>query len=159
MDDELIVWDSLAILEYLSEQYLDGGGWPAEPKARAIARSISHEMHSSFANLRHEMPMNVRRSCRGVDLSPAAQHEVERVRELWCRCRSEFGNGGKWLFGNFSIADAMYAPIAFRFHSYAIALDSIENDYLQTILNTPAIHQWRVEAKRESEVISWAERD
>ena len=157
LDGDLVVWDSLAILEYLSEQHLDGAGWPPDPAARAIARSISSEMHSSYVNVRHEMPMNVRKQFPGVTLSPAAEREVLRIVQLWQRCRREFGQEGEWLFGHFSIADAMFAPIALRLHGYNVPLQAVERDYVHTILNQPAIQEWIEAGKLEAEIIEDAE--
>jgi glutathione S-transferase len=153
VDGDLIIWDSLAILEYLSEKYLGGTGWPGQEAARAIARSVSCEMHSSYANLRSELPMNCRKTFHGIELSPAAAREVGRIKSLWRRCRSEFGKAGEWLFGDFSIADAMFAPIALRFHGYGIPLEGIEKEYVQTVLTQPAILEWIEAGKAETEII------
>lgn len=153
-DGDFMVWDSLSILEYLAEQYPASNGWPDDQKARAFARSISAEMHSSFAHLRSELPLNCRRKSSGIQLSPAAQNDVERVKELWRRCRSEYGRGGEWLFGQFSIADAMYAPVALRFSSYDIPLTGVESSYVQSILGHPAIVEWMETGKLEKEIIA-----
>ncbi len=151
-DGDLIVWDSLSILEYVSEQYLDGKGWPVDPKARAIARSISAEMHSSFSNVRNDMPMNCRKQFQ-IEFSEETQHEIERIKTLWQKCRTEFGAGGEWLFGEFSIADAMYAPIVIRFNGYGVPLDGIEKAYVENMLNNPHIQAWTEAGKIEKEVI------
>jgi glutathione S-transferase len=153
VDGERVVWDSLAILEYLSEQYLNGNGWPSDVTARAVARSISNEMHSSFTNVRGEMPMNVRKQFRNFKLSPAAQREVERISALWRRCRKEIAGEGQWLFGAFSIADAMYAPIVLRLHGYGIELGDVESQYVQTVLEQPVIQEWIAAGEREREII------
>lgn len=153
-DGELVVWDSLAILEYVSETYLQGGAWPKAVEARAIARSISAEMHSSFTNVRSELPMNCRKRFDSIILSEAAKHEVRRIASLWKHCRTDFGRGGDWLFGEFSIADAMYCPIALRFYGYSIPLDGVEADYVQTVLSHPAIMEWIEAGKNETEVIA-----
>lgn len=153
MDDELVVWDSLAILEYVSETYLAGKGWPSDHSARAVARSISAEMHSSFANVRNEMPMNCRVHLDSINLSQEAEHEVERIKSLWRKCRSQFGGGGEWLFGDYSIADAMYAPIALRFNGYSIPLTGPEADYVKSVLNQPGIKEWMEAGKRETQII------
>lgn len=153
IDNGLEVWDSLAILEYLSETYTQGQGWPQEKKARAIARSVSAEMHSSFANVRNEMPMNCHREPKSIDLSETALREVERIKTLWRQYRTEFGNGGEWLFGDFSIADAMFAPVVIRFNGYAVSLQGIEADYLQSTMNHPAVIEWIEAGKQETEVI------
>jgi len=130
-DDDLIVWDSLSILEYVSEKYLQGKGWPHDDKVRATARSVSAEMHSSFMNVRNEMPMNCRKKFKDI----------------------KFGSDGEWLFGKYSIADAMYAPIALRFHGYNIPLEGVEADYVQSVLNQPCIIEWIEAGKNEKEII------
>jgi len=152
-DDDLIVWDSLSILEYVSEKYLQGKGWPHDDKVRATARSVSAEMHSSFMNVRNEMPMNCRKKFKDIKLSAEAEREVERIKTLWRYCRREFGSDGEWLFGKYSIADAMYAPIALRFHGYNIPLEGVEADYVQSVLNQPCIIEWIEAGKNEKEII------
>ena len=152
-DGDLIVWDSLSILEYISEKYLDSNGWPINPKARALARSVSSEMHSSFTNVRNELPMNCRKKFHNIRLTSEAEKEVERIISLWRQCRNEYGSEGEWLFGKYSIADAMYAPIALRFDGYSIPLEGVENDYVRSVLNHPSIIEWVEAGKEESEVI------
>ena len=158
-DGDLEVWDSLAILEYLSENYLASNGWPVEKKARALARSISAEMHSSFINLRSELPMNCRKKFNNISLTTGAEREVERIRFLWRSCRTQFGDHGEWLFGKYSIADAMFAPIAIRFSGYSISLDGIEQTYVQSVLTQPCILDWITAGKVEKEVIGENEID
>ncbi len=152
-DGELEVWDSLSILEYISEQYLSGNGWPVDAQARAVARSISSEMHSSFFNVRNELPMNCRKEFSGIQLSEGAEKEIERIKSLWNTCRNEYGGEGEWLFGNYSIADAMFAPVALRFSGYNIPLDGIEQEYVKSVLAHPAIIEWIEAGKLETEVI------
>lgn len=159
VDGDLEVWDSLAILEYLSEKYLDGGGWPRELNARAIARSVSCEMHSSFANVRKELPMNCRKHFRNIRLTSGAEREIERIRALWRQCRSQYGGEGEWLFGEYSIADAMYAPIALRFEGYGIPLGDVERAYVESVLKQPAMIEWIDAGKVETEVIEEDEID
>jgi glutathione S-transferase len=153
-DGELVVWDSLAIMEYLSDKYLEGRGWPADEKARAVARSVSAEMHSSFANVRSEMPMNLRKHFPDYQLSEAALREVGRIKSLWRLCREQYGQGGEWLFGDYSIADAMYAPIVMRFVGYDVPLEGIEKAYAESVLKQPAIQEWIEAGKAEIEVIA-----
>lgn len=153
-DGELLVWDSLAIMEYLSERYLDGGGWPVDETARAVARSVSAEMHSSFSHVRGEMPMNLRKHFPNYQLSDAALREVERIKSLWRMCREQYGQGGEWLFADYSIADAMYAPIVMRFVGYDVPLDGIEKAYVESVLNQPALQEWIDAGKMEVEVIN-----
>jgi glutathione S-transferase len=152
-DGELIVWDTLAILEYLSEKFLSGGGWPQGERARAIARSVSAEMHSSFVHLRSEMPMNCRKKFQNIQFSTDAMRDVDRVKSLWRRCRTEFASTGEWLFGDYSIADAMFAPVALRFAGYSIPLDGVEKSYVESVLHQPAIIEWIEAGKAEIEVI------
>ena len=152
-DGDLIVWDSLAILEYVSEQYIEGRGWPENKNARAMARSLCAEMHSSFNHLREALPMNCRKIFRNYPVSAQAQHEIDRVKEIWRKCRNEYGQQGKWLFGEFSAADAMYTPIALRFAGYDVELNDDEQAYVDTILNHPDIQAWVTASKAESEII------
>lgn len=156
-DGELVVWDSLSILEYVSEIYLNNKGWPEDQNARAVARSVSAEMHSSFSNIRNELPMNCRKIFENIELSHEALQEIERIKLLWRRCRSEYGKNGEWLFGDFSIADAMYAPIALRFYGYGISLTDVEGKYVNSVLNHPGIIEWIDAGKLETEVIEAAE--
>jgi len=158
-DGSLLVWDSLAILEYVSEKYLDSGGWPQDSNARAVARSISCEMHSSFSNVRNEMPMNCRKKFQKIELSSAALKEIDRIKDLWRQCRSQFGANGEWLFGDYTIADAMYAPIALRFYGYSIPLTGVEETYIQSVLRQPGIIDWIEAGKAETEILEENEID
>ncbi|MDH5767281.1 MAG: hypothetical protein OEZ38_14795 [Gammaproteobacteria bacterium] len=148
-----MIWDSLAILEYISETYLDSSGWPVDPEARYLAKSISCEMHSSFFNLRNELPMNCRKKFNDIRLSSEAEHEIDRIKKLWRQCRTRYGEGGEWLFGEYSIADAMFAPIALRFEGYSIPLNGIEESYVNSVLKQPGIIEWIDAGKSEIEVI------
>jgi len=152
-DGELIVWDSLSILEYMSEAYLDDKGWPDDIKARSVARSISAEMHSGFFNVRNELPMNCRKKFENIKLSQGAEREIQRIAGLWRRCRNVFGSNGEWLFGNYSIADAMFAPVALRFSGYGISLSGVEAEYVESVLKHPGIIEWVEAGKLETEVI------
>ena len=152
-DGGLLVWDSLSILEYISDKYLESGGWPQELNARALARSVSCEMHSSFYHLRNELPMNCRKKFQNIKLSPVAERDIERIKTLWRQCRTQFGGEGEWLFGKYSIADAMFAPIALRFEGYCIHLGEVEHAYVQSVLKQPSILEWIESGKVEKEVI------
>jgi glutathione S-transferase len=152
-DGDLVIWDSLSILEYISENYLDSKGWPEESGARAIARSLSAEMHSSFTGVRNELPMNCRKKFQGIELSSQTEGEIERIKMLWRKCRREFGAQGEWLFGKYSIADAMFAPVALRFEGYGIPLTGVEKAYVNSVLNQPCIIEWIASGKLEREVI------
>lgn len=152
-DDELVVWDSLSILEYISEKYLNNRGLPTEVRARSVARSISSEMHSSYFNVRNELPMNCRKKFENIELSANAEREIDRIKYLWRKCRNEYGNKGEWLFSEYSIADAMFAPIALRFDGYGVPLSGIEGDYVKSVLKHPGIVEWIEAGKLETEVI------
>ena len=148
-DGDVRVWDSLAIAEYANERWLEGRGWPADTAARALARSISAEMHSGFAALRNELPMNCRKRVRNHPVSTDAQRDIARVKAIWCEARERFGQVGPFLFGAFGIADAMYAPVVLRFISYDVALDPVERAYADAILALPALREWRDETVHE----------
>ena len=143
------VWDSLAICEHIAECHPAAGLWPSEPAAKAIARSVAAEMHSGFAALRSAMPMNVRRHSPGMTFSPAVLAEVERIVEIWERCRGQFGTGGPFLFGSFSIADCMYAPIVMRFRTYEPALPPVAAAYCEAVSSWPAVVEWVAAACQE----------
>ncbi|MDX2503863.1 MAG: glutathione S-transferase family protein [Gammaproteobacteria bacterium] len=153
LDGEFIVWDSLAILEYLAEKFPQHQGWPENFKDRAMARSMCAEMHSSFPTMRNELPMNCRKTFSSVKLSDVASEDIERVTALWRYFRRRYMGKGPWLFGNFSIADAMYAPVVLRFKGYGIALNEIEQEYSDHILSQKAIIDWCESGKKESEII------
>jgi glutathione S-transferase len=143
------VWDSLAIAEYINETFLGGRAWPADAKARAFARSISAEMHSGFSALRNEMPMNCRKRVDDHPSSEACKGDIARVKSIWREARQRFGNGGDFLFGTFCIADAMYAPIMFRFLSYGVPLEGVERAYADTLRALPAIADWLADTAAE----------
>jgi len=157
LDDDLIVWDTLSIMEYVSEKYLNNIGWPIDANARAVARSVSAEMHSSFFDLRNELPMNCRKEFPGFNISAGVQTDIDRIAELWRKYRLEYGDGGDWLFGNYSIADAMYAPVVLRLKGYGVTLGDIEESYMQTVLSQSAMQEWIEAGKQEKEVIEMDE--
>ncbi len=152
IDKTTEIWDSLAICEYISEQYLNGHGWPSDPLARARARSASSEMHSSFMQLRSAMPMNCR-ARRTIQLTDAVRSDIKRIDELWCELRSEYGQSGAWLFGEFSIADCMYAPVAARFNTYRPDLSDESQRYLREVINHPQMRSWYALAEAEPETL------
>jgi glutathione S-transferase len=149
IDGDVRVWDSLAIAEYANERFLAGRGWPSDPSARGYARSIAAEMHSGFSALRNAMPMNCRKRLRDFPLSDNVANDVSRVQAIWCDARDRFGRGGAFLFGEFTIADAMYAPVVFRFVSYGVALDDVSRAYVDTMLSLPAMQAWLADAATE----------
>lgn len=153
VDGGLTVWDSLAICEYLAEKHPEKRLWPADVQARANARSICAEMHSGFASLRSQMPMNVRARMPGRGKPPEVRADIGRIEAMWNDCRTRYGNQGPFLYGQFSIADAMYAPVATRFHTYEVALTGAAAEYRDTILGLPALQAWIAGAKAETEVI------
>jgi glutathione S-transferase len=156
IDDGLTIADSIAIVEYLAERFPDRCGWPAAVAARATARSASAEMHAGFGALRNEMPFNCR-ARRRVSLSQAATQDVARVQALWADCRRRFGTGGPWLFGGFSPADAMFAPVALRFVTYGVPLETTARAYVDTVAAHPAVREWIAAGRNESEVIAGSE--
>ncbi|HLA75488.1 MAG TPA: glutathione S-transferase family protein [Gammaproteobacteria bacterium] len=154
INGELGVWDSLAICEYIAELFPAAQLWPVDVEARAVARSVSAEMHSGFTNLRKHMNMNCRGYFPGKGMTPEVQGDINRIVEIWNYCRARFAQDGEFLFGKFSIADAMYAPVTFRFATYAVALGPEAQAYVQTIQRLPAIQEWLESAKSETEVIA-----
>ncbi|ANG63222.1 glutathione S-transferase [Marinobacterium aestuarii] len=156
-DGDLTVWDSLAICEYISEHYLGGGGWPGEARARAKARSCSAEMHSGFSQVRSQMPMNCRASGRKVVVSPALKRDIARIDQIWSECRETYSGLGPWLFGEFSIADCMFAPVAFRFHTYEVKLSDPAAQYMQFVLSHGKMYDWAEQARTEPETIEMEE--
>lgn len=152
-DKDLIVWDSLAICEYISEQYLNGKGWPADAKERAIARSYCAEMHSGFFTLRETMPMNCRAANRSVSISDDLQKEISRINNIWTELTTKNSNRGPWLFGDFSIVDCMFAPVVFRFATYNVAVSENSKKYMAGVLENPKMQLWLEQAKKEVETI------
>jgi glutathione S-transferase len=156
IEDGVTVWDSLSILEYLAEKH--PSLWPADAKARALARSVSAEMHSGFAALRNTLPMNARAGERWVELAGDAVGDVERILEIWETCRGGYGKGGPWLFGPFTAADAMYAPVALRFNTYGIEAGGRSKSYIETVLSDDHVREWISAAGGEEEVIEMFEK-
>lgn len=144
-----VVWESIAILEYLAEQRPNEALWPRDPAARALARAVSAEMHAGFQALRAHMPMNVRAQKPGHGRTPEVEKDIDRITSLWRLCRERWGDGGPFLFGRFCNADAMYAPVVGRFTTYGVPLDPDAQAYCEAILALPAVRRWYDEAKDE----------
>jgi glutathione S-transferase len=148
---EMTIWDSLAICEYLAEQFPDKHMWPQDVAARAMARSSAAEMHSGFAALRSAMTMNIKASLPGRGRTLESQADIGRICEIWEECLSRFGHH-RFLFGDFSIADAFFAPVVMRFKTYGVALAPALQAYCDRMLAHPAVARWVGEALAETEV-------
>lgn len=159
LDDDICVWESLAILEYVAEKFPQCRLWPEPEAARAHARAIAAEMHAGFAVLRRLLPMNIRRPVKARALEPAAAADVVRIDAIWSGCRARFGGGGPFLYGAFGAADAMYAPVVWRFHTYAVDVSSTARDYMRAVMALPASLQWREAARGEPWVLAHDEVD
>jgi glutathione S-transferase len=144
-----IIWESLAILEYLAELLPDARLWPAERGARALARCVSSEMHAGFREVRYGWPMNLRRARRHKPLGADGEKQLRRIEAIWRECRDKYGAGGPFLFGHFTNADAMYAPVVTRFDTYGGELAPDIRAYCDAVLATDAMRQWYAEAAEE----------
>jgi glutathione S-transferase len=153
LDKDKIIWDSLAICLYLAEEFPEMNWWPKNKNAKAIAFSICAEMHSGFLNLRQNMPMNCRKRFPRKGVTLEVQKDIERITSIWRECRQNFGTDGNMLFGEFTIADAMFAPVVLRFLTYNVQLDDISKNYVETILALPAMQEWIKTAENEQEII------
>ncbi|WP_315775254.1 MULTISPECIES: glutathione S-transferase family protein [unclassified Bradyrhizobium] len=158
IDGAISVWDSLAIIEYLAERFPQAGLWPADAAARAHARSVCAEMHSGFPALRNECPMNLHREVRPVELSADAKANIARIEDIWRDCRARYGNGGPFLFGRFGAADAMFAPVVTRFHSFAIPVAAETRAYMDTMMAMPEFAAWVKDGLAESWIIDRVEK-
>lgn len=146
--DGLVVWDSLAICEYLAETFPAARLWPDDHAARAVARAVSAEMHAGFPTLRNLCPMDLCVPTSTAEIPPELLVEIERVKTIWNDCRARFGENGPFLFGRFSIADAMFAPVVSRCTTYALPLDPVSARYSEAIWALPAMQEWRERACR-----------
>ncbi|MCX9157511.1 glutathione S-transferase family protein [Niveibacterium sp. 24ML] len=151
IDGPLVVWDSLAIIETMAERFPQL--WPATSTQRAHARAVCAEMHSGFAALRSQMPMNIRRSLPGRGRTPASEADIARIIAIWLDCRRRYAKQGPYLFGAFSAADAMFAPVCFRFMSYGVEPTGEAGAYLATMLAHPAMREWQAGALAETEIV------
>lgn len=158
-DAEAVIWDSLAILEYLADKTSRDRFWPKDEVARGMARAMVAEMHSSFAALREECGMNIRRTYTNQVVSDACRADALRILQLWAEARSRFGSGGPYLFGTFSAADIMYAPVVTRFHTYGFTLPGFAQSYCDAIRDHEWMQQWSAAAEAEHWVIAKYEGD
>ena len=152
-DGEVVVWDSLAILEYLADKVGRERFWPKDDAARGMARAMVAEMHSSYLGMRRQCPMNIRRRIEGLELSDEARSDIVRVLGLWAEARARFGKGGPFLFGTFSAADIFYAPVVTRFVTYSIPVPRFAATYMEAILNHPWLQEWIGAAQEEPWII------
>lgn len=159
IDGDITVWDSLAIVEYAAERFPDAPFWPKDRAARALARSISAEMHSGFVALRSECGMNLHRPVRAKALSEDAHANISRIQGIWSACRDRFGQDGPYLFGAFSAADAMYAPVVTRFRTYAIDVGAAALAYMAAMEAHPAVKAWIEAGLAETWLIDRFEHD
>jgi glutathione S-transferase len=152
---EITVWESLAICDYLVETFSSPTWWPEHKSARALARSISAEMHAGFVALRTHMYMDCRARRPGEGMTDAVKQDIDRITTMWRDCRRQFAQSGDFLLGAFSIADAMYAPVVLRFITYGVALDPVCQAYADTIVGLPAMQEWLEAAIAEPEVLKF----
>jgi glutathione S-transferase len=158
IDGDVTVWESIAIMEYVGDA-LDKAAWPQDSKARAMARSVAAEMHAGFQGLRNNCPMNLGKKYARKDRGEAVARDVARFSEIVRQARERFGAGGPFLFGAFSAADAMYAPLVTRLDTYSIALDATTQTYVDAILSLPAFQEWRSAALKETWIVDADEVD
>jgi glutathione S-transferase len=159
VDGDVHVWESLAILEYLAEKFPAAGLWPSDAMARAHARVVANEMHAGFIPLRRHCPMNFWRPVQKREPTPEVVTNVVRIEAMWSDCRARFGHGGAFLFGRFGAADAMYAPIVSRFHTYAIEVGAPARAYMDAMMALPAWAEWTQAALAEEWVLPEDEPD
>jgi glutathione S-transferase len=153
VDGPVKVWESLAILEYLAEKFPAAGLWPKHSAARALARAVATEMHGGFIPLRRLLPMNMWRPVIKRELTPDAAANVKRIEEMWTDCRTRYGQNGPFLFGAFGAADAMYAPVVARLHTYAVDVSAVTRTYMNAVMALPAWREWHEAGVKEPWVL------
>ena len=147
------VWDSLAIIETIADKFPEKQGWPKEATARAFARTVSAEIHSSFFALRDALPMNLRKHFADYPITGDVQLDIDRLTLLWEYCRQYKNNNGTWLFGDFSGADAMFAPVVMRLLGYDVKLTGFAAEYVDFVYNNEYMQKWIDESKNETQII------
>ena len=158
-DGECVVWDSLAIVEFLADRAGRDKFWPKDETARGMARSMAAEMHSSFPNLRRDLPMNVRKTYPPAELSEAVRDEINRILQLWAQARARFGGTGDFLFGDWCAADIMYAPVVTRFITYGVRVPPFAAMYMKAVLSQIDVSDWIDQAQDEPWVIEQYENE
>jgi len=158
-DGDCVVWDSLAIIEFLADRHGKETYWPQEESACGMARSMAAEMHSGFSNLRRDLPMNVRKTFPFKPLSEEVRNEIERILQLWAQARARFGGTGPFLFGDWCAADMMYAPVVTRFITYSVTLPPFAELYMKAVLSHPHVIEWIDKAQDEPWVIEQYEHE
>ncbi|MFY8352777.1 glutathione S-transferase family protein [Pseudoalteromonas sp. SSM20] len=156
IDNSITVWDSLAICEYINETYLSNQGWPTDPWHRAKARALAAEMHSGFNSLRNQLPMNIRAK-RKVALTQQSLADIARIEQIFSEQHAQFEQQGGWLFGEWGIVDAMYAPVALRFKTYGISLNASATAYMEKVLSCEVLAEWITDALKETEIVAMDE--
>lgn len=151
----ITIWETMAICEFLAETYPDAGLWPEGKKARAVCRSVSNEMHAGFSALRTHMPMDMKNRYPGKGRKDGVQKDIDRIVDIWTECRSAFGTSGPFLFGTFTIADAMFAPVVSRFLTYGVELPVVARAYCDAVWNCPDVIEWRTAAEQEPWVLEY----
>ena len=161
IDGNIRIWESLAILEYVAEKFSQARLWPTDSAARAMARAISSEMHAGFVPLRRHMPMNMWRPVKKRALTPEVEANIRRIEAIWTGCRERFGakTDGAFLFGQFGAADAMYAPVVARLHTYGVDVGKVSRGYMEAVMELPAWREWHTAAITEPWVLAEDEVD
>ena len=157
-DGEAVVWDSIAIIEYLADKVGRDRFWPKDDAARAMARSMVAEMHSGYLALRRQCPMNIRRQAKNHEIDDDARHDILRILTLWAEARARFGKGGPFLFGSFGAVDIIYAPVVSRFLTYSVGVPGFAIAYMQAVWEHEWLQQWIAAAENEDWVIEQYER-